>query len=214
MKHWILLLSVAVLAGCNNDNQKTDDHSSHGDHGDATGTNTTAIRELHDAMTRMMTDLRNSQASGDPDKDFAIMMKVHHLAAVKMAKTELRAGTDSTMRSLAERIIADQDREIAVFDVFINAHKNLRGKSKLGQRFLDMMKTHDMGAAGSTVDGSFANMMIPHHEDGINMAKEYLKEAKDPKLKEIANNIVRSQEKEIEEMRTWLATWQEPAVNE
>ena len=207
MKKFVLLLMIAAIAGCSSNNTSGNDGMDKGD------TTKTYISQLHASMNRMMTDMRNAQPSGNPDKDFARMMMIHHQAAVKMAQVQLSGGSDSTMLELAQSIIGDQQKEILVFDEFINANKGLKGKSRLGQRFLDLMSDHDMSRATSTVDGSFVNMMIPHHEDGIKMAKEYLKEARDEKLKKIAENIISSQEKEILQMQTWLATWQEPTTH-
>ena len=56
-------------------------------------------------------------------------------------------------------------------------------------------------------DLDFANMMIPHHQSAVDMAQEYLPKAKDEKIKTMAQNIIASQKKEIEELKTIVANY-------
>ena len=58
--------------------------------------------------------------------------------------------------------------------------------------------SHDMS---TNIDAQFVAMVIPHHQGAINMAKVYLKYARDKTLKAMAEQIVSSQQKEIEEMK-------------
>jgi uncharacterized protein (DUF305 family) len=54
--------------------------------------------------------------SGETDRDFAEMMKVHHQGAIDMAELELKNGKDAKMRAMAKRIISAQQKEIKEFD--------------------------------------------------------------------------------------------------
>jgi uncharacterized protein (DUF305 family) len=56
-------------------------------------------------------------------------------------------------------------------------------------------------------DQSFIEMMIPHHQDAIVMAEMALQKAQHPELKELAQNIIRDQEREIKEMKIWYQQW-------
>jgi len=66
-----------------------------------------------------------------------------------------------------------------------------------------MNKMKEMKMSGNT-DVDFVNMMIMHHEGAINMAKTEIESGKDDKIKSMAGNIIKDQQKEIEKMQTWL----------
>lgn len=53
-------------------------------------------------------------------------------------------------------------------------------------------------------DIDFAKGMIPHHQGAIDMAKTVLAFGKDPALKTVAEEIIKSQEAEIVLMNEWL----------
>lgn len=57
------------------------------------------------------------------------------------------------------------------------------------------------------IDAHFIEQMIPHHEDAITMSKIALEKAKRPEVKTLAQNIIASQSKEIEQMEEWYAIW-------
>jgi uncharacterized protein (DUF305 family) len=49
--------------------------------------------------------------------------------------------------------------------------------------------------------------MIPHHESAIAMAEVARDNTDDPEIREIANDIVSAQEREIELMERWRQQW-------
>ena len=55
-------------------------------------------------------------------------------------------------------------------------------------------------------DIDFATMMIPHHQGAIDMAKAELAHGKDPELRQLAEEIIAAQEREITILRQWLQT--------
>ena len=53
-------------------------------------------------------------------------------------------------------------------------------------------------------DVAFVKGMIPHHQGAIDMAKVVLQHGKDEQTKKWANDVIREQQREIDEMQAWL----------
>jgi uncharacterized protein (DUF305 family) len=68
---------------------------------------------MNDAMDRMHVGMHVAP-TGDADRDFARMMIPHHQGAIDMAIVELRFGKDERLRRLAQAIIIEQGKEIAL----------------------------------------------------------------------------------------------------
>jgi len=80
----------------------------------------------HDMKATMMMGMdgmQKMQPSGDVDKDFAMMMKLHHQQAVDMAEMQLAHGKSPAMKSMSRQIIAAQKKEIATFDAWLARQK-------------------------------------------------------------------------------------------
>lgn len=58
-----------------------------------------------------------------------------------------------------------------------------------------------------TLDAHFIEQMIPHHEDAITMAKLALERSQRPEVKQLGQNIIDSQGKEINQMKEWYKDW-------
>ena len=54
-------------------------------------------------------------------------------------------------------------------------------------------------------DRDLVNMMMPHHQGAIDMARIYLRDGKDPEIRRMAEKIITDQEREIGEFKAWLA---------
>ena len=63
------------------------------------------------------------------------------------------------------------------------------------------------GPMRGTVDARFIEEMIPHHEDAIAMAELALTHAEHPEIRELAQDVIRTQSAEIDQMREWYEEW-------
>jgi uncharacterized protein (DUF305 family) len=49
--------------------------------------------------------------------------------------------------------------------------------------------------------------MIPHHEGALTMAQDVLDKSQRPEMKKLAENILTSQQTEINQMKQWRQDW-------
>jgi uncharacterized protein (DUF305 family) len=213
MKKIFLIASLTVgLIACNNDstqssatNKDTSNHTAHqsgSDNHSATGQD--HMKDMHDAMNNMMHQMQSMSPTGDADYDFAMMMKHHHQGAIDMAKSEIAGGTDDQLKQMAQKMIDQQQKENAEFDKVMQG-KQPSGSSNYGKEAMSMMTPmSNIKMESSSLDAMFASMMIPHHQDAVKMAKEYLNVGKSEELKKIARDIILTQPKEINELQQWL----------
>lgn len=76
----------------------------------------------------------------------------------------------------------------------------------MGTMHAEMMK----GIAQQDPDVAFAAGMLPHHQGAVAMAEVELKYGKDPELRQLAQNIIKAQQAEIEFMQKWLEKHTQP----
>jgi uncharacterized protein (DUF305 family) len=216
-KYWIIpVLSLSIWA-CNEANvDKTSTTDSVAmDHNTANSMDT----GMHDmdnqgmkggsmmsVMNSMMDNMKTMQSSGNPDNDFAAMMKTHHLSAIEMAQMELAQGSDAQLKAMAQKMVDDQQKEVAEFNTFLSGHNAHGGGDAFHKEAMGIMNNMKMEMDESrSIDRQFAQMMIPHHQSAIDMSKAYIKSgAHEEKLKTMANGIISSQQKEIGELQAWL----------
>ncbi|WP_259651745.1 DUF305 domain-containing protein [Variovorax sp. UMC13] len=75
--------------------------------------------EMKKSMMSGMDGMQKMQMSGDTDKDFAMLMKMHHQQALEMAKPEITHGESPELKAMARKIIKDQTKEIAQLDAWM-----------------------------------------------------------------------------------------------
>lgn len=72
-----------------------------------------------------------------------------------------------------------------------------------------------VGLQGDAFDQAFVEMMIVHHQGAVDMAKLIPAQAKHEELKQLGEEIIAAQTKEISMMQQWLRDWkydQQPAT--
>ena len=83
----------------------------------------------------------------------------------------------------------------------------MSGDMEKDMSHMNEMMVTNLGQQDSSYDQRFIDMMIPHHESAIMMAKDALEHANKPELRKMANDVISSQQKEIDQMKEWRAKW-------
>ncbi|MBN9523421.1 DUF305 domain-containing protein [bacterium] len=136
------------------------------------------------------------------DADFIEALVPHHLDALEMARVEVERGTRPEVRAIAEGMIADQTREIALM---IAEYRDLTGRSRVPPPPTDRHMRNDMAlldrATGAAVDAVFLEQMIPHHAGALVLAHRALPYLRRQALRDLAQNVQNAQAAEIGEMQ-------------
>ncbi len=142
-----------------------------------------------------------SDAGNGTDVAFIDEMTPHHQSAIDMTKIADRRGKSGFVKRLATGIDKAQSSEIATMR---NIRSRLSGvqKTELGMSMGDMGMNMDdaMLNTATPFDRAFVDMMIPHHQGAIRMARVELANGKNGQLRTLATSIVAAQSREISAM--------------
>lgn len=163
---------------------------------------------MMDTMHAMMTRMDAMPKTNDPEIDFAKMMVMHHQGAINMANVELQDGKNDSLKRTAQKIINEQQAEIQEFNTILATLTVDNSDPAFTMEQMDNMmkmgKTADVQLITGDIDNDFATLMIIHHQSAIDNASAYLHHGNNTQLKAMANNIVSTQNMEIEELSSWL----------
>ena len=182
----------------------------------ANGMNHNAMMNGNTMMQHQNMESSPNAASQPYDLQFIDTMTHHHQGAIDMAKMALMKTNNAELKTFAQKIIDDQNKEIAQM-------KDWREKWYAGKPAamnmempgmndsMKMMMSSEMkkfeAATGKDFDLMFLNMMTPHHAGATAMAKDALAKAEHPEIKTLAQTVIREQDKEIKQMADWKAAW-------
>ncbi len=156
------------------------------------------------------TSSSSSGAGNKTDAAFVADMVPHHQGAIDMAEVAEKKAEHPQIRELAKNIISAQKSEIAVMDrIGTDLHHMGVASGHMGMSDKDMGMDGDMPMLDSAkpFDRGFIDLMIPHHEGAIRMARRQLADGQQPALRNMAKDIIRAQTQEIMEMRAWRKQW-------
>ncbi|GEO07304.1 MULTISPECIES: DUF305 domain-containing protein [Adhaeribacter] len=204
-----LCSATLFFSACNQNSGKTETATTEqtGDHAGHDMAAGSSNNKMMDLMHENMTAMQEMKMTGDVDHDFAQMMAIHHEGALTMAQEEVDNGQDSMLVNMAKQTLSAQKEEQEKLQKFVSSHQpaaaDTAASMKLMQPMKTMMTSMDHNMKGTT-DHHFASLMSMHHQSAIDMANAYLPNAKVPEIKAMAQKIIKDQEKEIQQLDTWL----------
>jgi uncharacterized protein (DUF305 family) len=145
------------------------------------------------------------------DKAFIDAMVPHHQGAIAMARVALRNAEHEEIKKLSRNIVSTQQDEIEELksikkEEFGTSEVPMEMSSK-EMRGMGMMMDPQALADEDPFDEAFIEAMIPHHQSAIEMARVAKKDSENPRIKELAKNIMSAQKGEIEQMQHWREQW-------
>lgn len=189
------------------------------------------VQKLHHTSAQAIPPRRGMMVQ-ELDRHFIEMMIPHHEDAVEMAKLSLSRAQHPEIKKLAATIKTDQTREIEQMQIWykkwygtevpvasttgmgmMGRHHFMSsgGGMETGQRGMsmhpDMKMNLDTLKDAANFDQAFLRKMIPHHQMAVMMSQMVLNKATHPEIRSLAQSIIKSQTKEIEQMRQWYQAW-------
>ncbi|MGM3309475.1 DUF305 domain-containing protein [Anabaena sp. WFMT] len=181
----------------------------------------------HDGMMNQGSGMMNHSmamdlgpADANYDLRFIDAMIPHHQGATVMANVAQQKSKRPQIKKLADEIIKAQNQEITQMKQWRTTwypkagDKPMAYDTKMGHmmemspdQMQAMMMNMDLGAADAEFDLRFINAMIPHHESAVVMAKDALQKSQRPEIKNLAQEIIKAQELEINQMKQWRKAW-------
>ena len=168
-------------------------------------------------------DGSTSPPTGEPmtfnkaDVDFVQMMIPHHQQAVMMSTMAEQAASDPWVVDLASEIEAAQQPEIDLMRSWLDEwnveEADAAGHMAMGHGadasgmpgMMTAQALDDLSDAdGSRFDVMFLTMMIEHHEGAVEMAETVIEDGMDPRVEELAEDIIDAQTREITAMQESL----------
>lgn len=187
---------------------------------EATTEATADTPEVMAATPHDMADMDLGPKDENFDLRFIDGMILHHQGAIAMAEAVLANSSRDDMKQLAQAIIAAQQQEIeqmqqwrqawypAASDTPMMYHAEMNHMMPMTEEMqAAMMMNVDLGAADEQFDLRFLNAMIPHHEGALVMAQQVLERSSRPELLALAQNIIATQQQEIDQMQQWRQAW-------
>lgn len=164
----------------------------------------------------------DKESAATADEAFVRQMVPHHQMAVEMAKMAQGQTQHPELKTLVDNITRTQNAEIAQMT-------SIAGKLDVKPAAMDSPDMNAMGRDGETLgvpmtkmgmmmdmstlegakpfDRAFIDMMVPHHQGAIRMARGELAKGSDGQSRKLATQIIAAQEKEIGQMNAWRAKW-------
>jgi uncharacterized protein (DUF305 family) len=213
MKAWLLALLLAVaflLAACGGAGSgQQGNESGGGGHGQMNNgqMDDGSMGMGSGGMARQMV-MENGKYS---DKAFIDAMVPHHQGAIAMAEVALKNAEHEEIIQLSRNIVSSQQAEIEDLksikqEEFGTSNVPMEMSPKQ-MRGMGMMMDPQQLANQKPFDEAFIDAMIPHHRSAIEMAQVALENSDNPKIKELAQNIIGAQQREIEQMKQWRKEW-------
>lgn len=163
------------------------------------------------------------------DAGFARDMQTHHAQAVELAVLVRDRSTDEHVRTVALDILLTQQNQIGQMAGWLttwglpaassappmawmtgeHGHSSTTDGATGYSSMPGWVTREDMArltaATGTDADRLFLELMIPHHQGGVEMAEYAVERARRPQVVSLAENIVRTQERELTVLQDMLA---------
>ncbi|GAA4452658.1 hypothetical protein GCM10023189_16410 [Nibrella saemangeumensis] len=160
----------------------------------------------------MMDKLNAMRFSGDPDFDYVLFIRNHHLAEIELSQEAVKTLKSDSLKQMATMLISRKQTEV---DKLEDALKQIR-PSRANQAFvqaqnqkLAAMKLNFQAGTlekklTGRVDDDYAIIMLEHQRDAVDMTQDYLKYGQNQTLRALAQRILANAQTDTEQLKALM----------
>lgn len=156
------------------------------------------------------------------DVGFSRDMAVHHQQAVLMSELLRERGSDAELKAIAIDMVLTQTNQVGQMQGWLALWGEPFAVDEPPMRWMGGSHAHHdpdqpmtgmasqanlneiEGLAGVDAERKYLQLMIPHHEGGVEMAEHAVEHASTPAVRDLAASMVRSQQAELETLQKFL----------
>ncbi len=157
------------------------------------------------AQTQSDLDHLKSLSGKEFEVEWMSMMIEHHQGAIDMSKLAATRAMHQEVKDVAQNIINAQTTEITEMTRWLQQWYGTMPMQGL-MHGMDMA-TQLQNLSGDDFDKQFLTMMTEHHQGAIDMAQLVPEQATHQELKTLSQNIITSQQAEVNQFGQWLSAW-------
>ena len=161
-------------------------------------------------MDTMMVQMDKAPQAATYGNEFLSQMIPHHLGAIAMAGYEITNGIDFKIQQIAKSIAAGQKSEIMLMRQWLTTAEPVTDtvskqyitemNATMSKMMADMPKNNEL----KNTDHAFEQVMIPHHQAAIDMARVLMKYSHNKTIRAYAAQLISNEQIEIEQMKGLL----------
>lgn len=159
-------------------------------------------------LNQMADKMISQEVTNSITINFIRCMIPHHQAAIEMSENLLQYTRYQPLQEIANNIIKrqtegiEQMTEIATTSSYLNTPKDINNYiAKYLEITKEMIEKMKNSSRCVNINLNFVNEMIPHHEGAIYMCKNLLLYRIDPRLRNVADSIIKEQSEGVKKLK-------------
>ncbi|GAB3252971.1 hypothetical protein GCM10027347_12470 [Larkinella harenae] len=170
-----------------------------------------ANQVLMQPLANLLNQLKATKRIGDPDHDYAVLLRIHDRTAAELLQQGLRSSKSPALTTALQRMMAEQEREVnelrKIAIQIRSGGPNPEFTQLIDQKLLAMeldLKNELNGRMTGDADKDFLTVLTQHQQDSIDLTEAYLPFAKDASLKTYAQQLLENRRRDQEKMRAMM----------
>ena len=167
------------------------------------------LTRFDEILNQMADEMLSQNVVNNITIDFIRCMIPHHQAAIYMCENLLKYTRYEPLIKIANNIIQMQTRGIEQMKEIEKTTYGFNNMPKEVNSYIEkylsitnnMIEKMKNSPRCVNINLNFVNEMIPHHQGAIDMCENLLQYYIDPRLKQVANSIIREQSEGINQLK-------------